>query len=188
MKTKLSNDQIKKLGLSVMGFVGLLYVYFSFLLSPLQAKRAAMLRHIDDLQRKIASSKSEMTRASKLETEASAATARFDALKNLTPEGAPIAWFPPRIKTFFANQQVDKATARMESSAPFTEKELAAWIRYNWSIEIPQADFATMGAAIAALENDEPLLTIKKVTIKALADAPQFQQVSLNVSTILLKR
>lgn len=187
-KAKLTNDQLKKLGLGVMGFIALLYVYFTFLLSPLQSKREVMVRQMDDLQQKIGSSKSELTKATKLETEASTATQRYDALKALTPEGAPIAWFPPRMKSFFAKEQIEKTAAKIESQSAFTEKELAGWIRYNWVIDLPQSDYATVGKAIASLENAEPLLSIRKVSIKGLADAPQFQQVTLTASTVIVKR
>ena len=61
-------------------------------------------------------------------------------------------------------------------------------MRYNWLIELPQADFSTLGTAVAALENTEPLLSITKLAIHALPDDPQFQQVSLSASTAILKR
>ena len=44
---KLSKDQIKKVALSGMGFVFLLYVYFTFFLGPLQKIRDAALAEID---------------------------------------------------------------------------------------------------------------------------------------------
>src|SRR5436853_6395566 len=157
---KLSKDQIKKLALSAMGFVVLLYVYFSFFLGPLQKIRDATLSQIADRQKKIDSSKSEVTKASALERQAKDAMARFAALKALTPEGAPIAWFPPRIKTFFASQQIDRAVARLESNTNFKQNELAAWTKYNWLIELPQADFTALGASIAELESTQPLLAI----------------------------
>src|SRR5438046_443986 len=124
-KINLTKDQIQKLGLSSIGFVALLYVYFSFFLGPLNASRKSMLTTIQGLQAKLGSSKSEMAKATSLENQASTATTRFAALKSLNPEGAPIAWFPPRVKTFFARQQIDKATARLENSAPYKEADLA---------------------------------------------------------------
>src|SRR5438067_7964555 len=157
---KLSKDQIKKLSLSAMGFVVLLYVYFSFFLGPLQKIRTAALAQIDDQQKKIDSSKTEVAKAANLERQAKDAMARFAALKALTPEGAPIAWFPPRMKAFFASVEIDKATARLESSAAYKESDLASWMRYNWIIELPQADFSTLGKAVATLENSEPLLSV----------------------------
>ena len=188
IQVKLSKDQIQKLLLSAMGFVVLVYVYFSFFLGPLNTSRDAALAQIDEFQGKVANSKSELAKAATLEKQAETATTRFAALKALSPEGAPIAWFPPRIKTFFANQEIDKASARLESSAPYKEADLASWTRYSWIIDLPQADFSTLGKAIAALENGEPLLSINRINVKALAEDPQFQQVTLSASTAMVKR
>jgi hypothetical protein len=185
---KLTKDQVKKIALSTIGFFVLVYVYFSFFLGPLNRSHDSMLASIDDLQNKIASSKSELTKTANLEKQALTATTRFAALKALSPEGAPIAWFPPRMKTFFANQEIDKVTARQESSAVFKETDLANWMRYNWLIELPQADFSTLGKALAALENAEPLLSVTRINVRALPEEPQFQQVTLTASTAIQKR
>jgi hypothetical protein len=185
---KLSKDQIQKLLLSSVGFVVLIYVYFSFFLGPLNASRDSMLSQINEVQSKVANSKSEMTKTANLEKQADASTKRFAALKALSPEGAPIAWFPPRVKAFFANQEIDKATARLENSVVYKEPDLANWMRYNWLIELPQADFSTLGKAVASLENTEPLLSIVRISIKALPEDPQFQQVTLSASTAMVKR
>lgn len=185
---KLTKDQIQKLMLSTIGFIVLVYVYFSFFLGPLNGSRDSMLATINEVQNKIANSKNEMTKASNLEKQATTATTRFAALKALSPEGAAIAWFPPRMKTFFTNQEIDKTTARLETSVAFKEPDLASWMRYTWLIELPQTDFSTLGKAVAALENSEPLLSITRVNIRALPDDPQFQQVTLAASTAILKR
>lgn len=187
-KLNLSKDQIQKLALSTIGFVVLLYVYFSFFLGPLNKSRNSMLASINDLQNKVGSSKNEMTQATNLEKQASAATTRYAALTNSSPEGAPIAWFPPRMKIFFSNQRIDKTTARLESNTPYKEADLSGWTRYNWMLDLPQTDFSTLGKAVAELENNEPLLSINHINIHALADDPQFQQVSLSVATAILKR
>jgi hypothetical protein len=187
-KLNLTKDQVQKLALSSIGFVVLLYVYFSFFLGPLTKSRDTMLATIRELQGKVGGSKNEMTKASNLETQASAATTRYAALKALSPEGAPIAWFPPRMKIFFANQQIDKITAKLETSAPFKETDLSGWMRYTWLIDLPQTDFATMGKAIAGLENTEPLLSITHLNVHAIGDDPQFQQVSLAATNAIMKR
>ncbi|MEY2490129.1 MAG: hypothetical protein QOC70_2071 [Verrucomicrobiota bacterium] len=187
-KLNLSKDQIQKLALSTIGFVVLLYVYFSFFLGPLNRSRDTMQASINDLQKKVGSSKNEMAKAANLEKQASAATTRYAALTNLSPEGAPIAWFPPRMKIFFSNQQIDKTTARLESNASYKEADLSGWTRYNWMLDLPQTDFSTLGKAVAELENSEPLLSIRHINIHALAEDPQFQQVNLNVATAILKR
>ena len=188
IQVKLSKDQFQKLFLSAVGFIVLIYVYFSFFLGPLSTSRDSALAQIDDLQGKVANSKNELTKTAKLEKQAETATNQFAALKALSPEGAPIAWFPPRIKTFFANQDIDKASARLESNSPYKEADLANWTRYGWVIELPQAEFSTLGRAVAALENGEPLLSITRINIKALSEDPQFQQVTLTASTAVVKR
>jgi hypothetical protein len=184
----LSKDQIKKLALSTMGFIVLVYVYFSFFLGPLNKSHDSMQATINDLQKKVAGSKNEMAKASNLEKQASAATTRYAALTNSSPEGAPIAWFPPRMKIFFSNLQIDKTTARLENSVPYKDADLSGWMRYNWMLDLPQTDFATLGKAVAELENTEPLLSINRINIHALADDPQFQQVTLSAATAILKR
>jgi len=187
-KLNLSRDQIQKLGLSTIGFVVLLYVYFSFFLGPLNKSRDTMQASINDLQKKVAGSKNEMAKATNLEKQASAATTRYAALTNASPEGAPIAWFPPRMKAFFANQEIEKSTTKFETSVAFKDTDLVNWMRYNWVLELPQTDFATLGKAVAALENAEPLLSITHISIKAGPEDPQFQQVTLNATTAMVKR
>ena len=185
---KASKDQIKKIGLSIVGFFFLLYIYFSFFLGPLNRSHDAMLASMRDKQAKLDSSKSEMTKAATLEQQAKAATLRFAALKSLNLEGAPIAWFPPRMKVFFANEQIDKAVARLENSTGFKEAELAAWMKYSWLIDLPQTDYATLGKAISDLENAEPLLSVTKLSIHALPDQQEYQQVDILATNIIQKK
>ena len=185
---RLNPDQIKKLALSTMGFVFLLYVYFTFFLGPLNKSHQAALAAIADRQHKIDTSKSEMSKASNLERQAKDATSRFSALKTLSPEGAPIAWFPPRMKSFFADRNIEKVVARLESVTTPKEPELSAWTKYNWLIELPRTDYALLGQAVAALENTEPLLCITKLSIHLVPDQPQFQQVAIAATTVIEKR
>jgi len=185
---KLSKDQLQKVFLSGIGFIVLLYVYFSFFLGPLNKGRETADRTMQDVKSKLASSKTETAKAANLEKQAAEASERFAAMKALSPEGAPIAWFPPRMKVFFANHNIEKATVRADSNAPYKETEMAEWNRYVWQLDLPQTDFTTLGKALADLENSEPLLSIPRISIKAVADNPQFQQVSLTAHTAIMKR
>jgi hypothetical protein len=185
---KLSKDQIQKVILSIMGFCLLIYVYFTFFLGPLNRSRTAMEARMADLQNKLLSSKTELRRASSLEVTAGDATARYAAMEALTPEGAPIAWFPPRMKSFFAEEKIDKAVVRLDRNSDLKEPELSNWSRYSWLITLPEADFASFGKAIAALENAEPLLWIERLTIHAQPDQLQFQQVDLVTTNIVKKK
>jgi hypothetical protein len=92
------------------------------------------------------------------------------------------------MKTFFASQQIDKAVARLESNTNFKQAELSGWSKYNWLIELPQADFAALGKSIADLENTEPLLTITKLSIRVVPNQSQFQQVGIAATTVIEKR
>jgi hypothetical protein len=181
----LNREQTKRLVLGGFCLIGLLYVYFTFFLGPLNKSRNSIQAKIKELEDKVATSKAEISNASKLEETAHAATVRYDSLRALSPDGAPIAWFPPRMKTFFASQQIDRVATRLEGSSAFKEKELAAWNRYLWIIDLPQADFESLGKAIALLENSNPLLSIRKLRIYAAADDPEMQQIVFTAATII---
>lgn len=185
---KLNKDQIQKLSLSLMGVVFLLYVYFTFFLGPLARSRADTLIQIHDIQSKIDGSKDEIQKAAKLEQTAKKAAARFESMKTFYPEGAPIAWFPPRIKTFFTSQKIDKASARLENSGGFSESELSGWVKYNWLIDLPQTDYKELGHAIAELENSEPLLVIHRLSIHASTEQPRFQSATLSAANAIMEK
>lgn len=184
----MNKEQTKRLLLGGFGLIGLLYVYFSFFLGPLNKGRYAIQGKVNELEEKVATSKAEISKVTKLEESAHVATVRYDALRALSPEGAPIAWFPPRMKTFLAGQQIDKVTTRLEASSAFKEKELAAWNRYLWIVDLPQADFESAGKAIALLENSNPLLSIRRLRIHAAANDPEMQEIVFTASTIIDKK
>jgi hypothetical protein len=172
----------------VLGFIGLIYCYFNFFLGPLNKSRESMMKSIGELDAKTASSKTEMRKTAALEAQAKEATSRYDALKRTTDDGAPIAWFPPKVRTFFAEHHIDKVTARLEASGDFKQAQLSDWIKDTWVIELPEGDYGDLGNAIADLENREPLLSLERVTIHAVPEQPQYQQVTLSAQTTLLKR
>ena len=185
MPKKLNKDQIQKIILSILGFIGLIYCYFTFFLTPLNNSRESMTKTIGETEGKLASSKTEVKKTSNLELQAKEAMTRYTALKATTVPGAPIAWFPPKMRNFFENNGVEKAGVRLESSNNFSEPQLSDWIKDNWAIDLPSAGFDDLGQALAKLENTEPLLAIQKITIHAVPEDPQFQQASLNVQTTL---
>jgi hypothetical protein len=183
-----NKEQAKKLLLGGLGLIALLYVYFSFFLGPLNKSRDAVQAKIKDLETKISTSKTEISRAAKLEENAYSATVRYGALRALSPEGAPIAWFPPRMKTFLSSHQIDRGTTRLETTSAFKEKELAGWSRYLWIIDLPQTDFESLGNAVAQLENTNALLSIKKLRIHAATDDPEMQKVVFTAATIIYQK
>jgi hypothetical protein len=187
-KTKFNKDQIQKIVLTSIGFFALIYCYINFFLGPLKKSRATMTQTIAELQDKTASSRTELKKTANLELQAKAATGRYDALKSMTEDGAPIAWFPPKMRSFFASQGIDKAAARLEATAPYQQPELSDWIKHTWAIELPQSDYNELGTAVAALENAEPLLAVQKLVIHAVPEEPQYQQISLIAQLALYKK
>ena len=185
---KFNKDQVQKISLSTIGFIGLIYCYFNFFLGPLNRSRESMSQTIVELQAKTASSKNEMKKTDNLEAEAKQATGHYEAFKRTTAEGAPIAWFPPKMRTFFGNEGIDKAAVRLESSGDFPQPELSSWLKDSWLIDLPQSDYGVLGKAIADLENTEALLSVQKITIRAIPDVPQYQQIAISVQTVLLKK
>ena len=185
---KLNKDQIQKIILSALGLIGLIYCYFTFFLGPLNRSRENMTAEIAETQRKTASSKTELKKTSALELQAKEATGRSEALKRTTAEGAPIAWFPPKMRTFFGKYGIDKASARLESSGNFKQAEMSDWIKDTWAIELPEMDYGSLGEAIAQLENTEPLFAIQRLVIHSVPEQPQYQQVSLFAQTALFKK
>lgn len=186
--TKLNKDQVQKIVLSTLGFIGLIYCYFNFFLGPLNRSRESMSKTIAELQAKTAASKTELKKTDNLEIQAKEATGRYEAFKKTTADGAPIAWFPPKMRTFFEKQGIDKASVRLESSGDFPQPELSGWLRDSWAIDLPQSEYDVLGKAIAELENTEALLSVQRVSIRAIPDEPQYQQVALSVQTVLLKK
>ena len=184
----LNKDQIQKIILSTLGLIGLIYCYFTFFLGPLNRSRAAMMQTMADVQAKTASSKTELKKTASLELQAKEATGRYEALKRTTADGAPIAWFPPKIRTFFAKYDIDKVTARLESSGDFKQPEMSDWIKDTWAIELPESDYEALGRAIADLENTEPLLAIQRIVIHGVPEQPQYQQVRVYAQTALFKK
>jgi hypothetical protein len=185
---KLNKDQIQKIILSTLGFIGLIYCYFNFFLGPLNRSRESMTKTIAELQAKTASSVDEIKKTDKLETQAKQATGRYEAFKRTTADGAPIAWFPPKMRSFFGYQGIDKAAVRLESSGDFPQPELSSWLKDSWGIDLPQSEYGVLGKAIAELENTEALLSVQRISMRAIPDQPQYQQVALSVQTVLLKK
>lgn len=188
MPKKLNKDQIQKIALSTIGFIGLIYCYFNFFLGPLNRSRESMTKTIAELQSKTASSINEMKKTDNLEAQAKEATSRYEAFKRTTAEGAPIAWFPPKMKTFFGSHKIDRAAVRLDSSGDFPQAELSSWLKDAWVIDLPQSEYGVLGKALAELENTEALLSVQRVSIRAVPDEPQFQQVALSVQTVLFKK
>jgi hypothetical protein len=184
---KLTKEEIKKAILSVLGLIALLYCYSAFLLGPLNQARARMISAAADGEQKLADGKKTIEQAAHLEVTARNSKERMKAIDELTPAGAPVAWFPPLIKTFFATDQIEIGHARLSNTTDFKQLDLAAYSKTDWIIDIPRADFLLLGLSISRLENERPSAKITNIRIQAIQDKPEFQSVTLGVAMIVKK-
>ena len=179
---KFEPEQIKKIGLGLGVVAVLLYCYFAFLLGPLQQNERAAISNIASLEPQIADGKVQIAKTAELEKQAPDATAYLNQLKSTIPDGAPIAWFPTKMAEFFRRHGIEKCTIHMVSDSV---DSMPGFRKIVWSIDVPKVEFVPLGAAIAALENDEPLLTVLTVNIEALREDAQHQHATLLLSTLV---
>jgi len=180
---KLGKEEIQKIILSALLLIGLLYCYFNLLLGPLSTREAKARATIATLEPQIADARKQIQKTGAIERQAPAAEAVIDQLKSSIPEGAPVAWFPPRMADFFKRNGIEKVQTRMTNE--FGEKDLPGFRRLVWAIDIPKIEFAPLGIAIAGLENEEPLLQVSNVSVEATKDDPQYQHAVLTVATLV---
>jgi len=179
---KLEQEQIKKIALSALLLVALLYGYFTYLLDPLQLGEKNATNGMAAILPQISDAKQQIAKAADLETKAPQATAFLTDLKNSIPDGAPIAWFPPKMADFFKDHGIDKCTTHLVSEGP---GPMPGFRKLVWSVDVPKVEFTPLGIAISSLENDEPLLTILNVSVDATREDAQYQHATLILSTLV---
>ena len=180
---KLNKDQKQKLLLGGMLVVGVVYAYFEFLLGPLRKAEQAAKFSITELEPKIAASNAQIAKVAGLRAKQPEAERYMAQVKGMIPEGSPIAWFPPRLVDFFKRHGVEKITARLNNET--VEKELVGFRRLNWSLEAPHADFISFAAALAALENEEPLVEVQSFEAEAGRENVGLQRVGVILNNLI---
>jgi hypothetical protein len=183
MKFNLSKPEMEKLGLGAALFAVLLYAYFFMMLGPLNDKEKKARAAIGEMQPKIDEAKAQIEKTQALEAKAPSAQKSLEQIKALIPEGAPVAWFPPRMQDFFKNQGIDKAATRLSNET--TDKDLPGFRKITWSIDLPKVGFLALGRAVAELENKEPLLEITNLQIEAVKEDPELSHAVITVATIV---
>ncbi len=179
---KLDKEESKKIILSGLLLCGLLYCYFSMLLGPLAAHQESAEKTMKDLEPQIAAARLQMKQTQAVEARAPVANETLEQIKALIPDGAPVAWFPPRMVEFFKRQGIDKSSTRMNGES--LDSDLPGFRKLSWTIDLPKVEFVPLAIAIAGLENEEPLLEVNSVSIGTGSDA-QYQHGSLMVTTIV---
>ncbi len=182
---KFSKDQIQKMFLSGLLMVGLIYCYFTFLIGPLGKSEVSNAAGIAALDEELGKAKSEVKRSKAMQEQAHAAEETLAQVNDMIPEGAPIAWFPPRIHAFFERHNLKGVVVRPGSVDSAPDPAMHNFRNADWTIDVPQTGATPLGIALAGLENEEKLLEITRLQITTLADSPEKQHVSMNVTTLL---
>ena len=118
--------------------VALLYGYFAYLLGPLQDSAKKAKDSIASTIPQISAAKAQIAKTADLEQKAPVATAFLTSLKNSIPDGAPIAWFPPKMTDFFKSHGIEKCTTHLVSESP---DAMPGFKRLVWSIDVPKVEF-----------------------------------------------
>lgn len=180
---KLGKEEIQKIFLGVLVLIGVLYYYFSMLLGPLDKKEADAKAKIAQLTPQIDEANKTIKGAMPFEKKGTEATETLDQIKSLIPDGAPIAWFPPKIIDFFKRQGIEKTAVHLGGEN--TDKDLPGFKKLIWSLDIPRVDVVQLGIAIAALENEHPLIEINSLQIEDLKDNVQYQSAKITLTTTI---
>jgi type II secretory pathway component PulM len=180
---KLGKDEIQKIFLGVLMLFGVLYSYFAMLLGPLLQRQQSTQQSIAALGPEILAAKAQIEKTRQLEQTSANVTLTSRQVEAMIPEGSPVAWFPPRMAEFFKRQGLDKASTRMNGEA--LDKELPGFRKLAWGVDLPKVEFAAFGQALAALENEEPLLEITALQIDASREDVEAQHVLLTVNNLV---
>jgi hypothetical protein len=183
---KLNKNQQQKIILGVMLLGGVIYTANQFLLSPLAVERAKLSEEITANEPKLREMRGQIARTKGFEEKAPQSANLMAQVDSMIPNGAPIAWFPPKVSDFFKANGVDKAVAKFGTES--VEKELNGYRRLTWSIDIPDADFLRFAHALSKLENAEPLFEFAGFEIKANREQPDSQRILLSVQNIIKKQ
>lgn len=180
---KLTKDQTQKIALGALMMIGVVYSYFDFLLGPIKGGRAVANTNMDNLEPQIAAASGQIAKSKTIETQSPEAMRIVKQVEMMIPEGSPVAWFPPKLGDFFKKHGIDKVTARVNNES--LDKDYAGYRRVNWGVELPRVDFISFAAAIADLENEEPLLEIQSLEIEAGRDEAQMQRAALVLNNLV---
>jgi hypothetical protein len=180
MNKQLSKDQWQKIILSCLLMLGLIYCYFTFLITPMGKTDTTNLAAIETLDGQLAQARTQEMRSRTIEAQARNAEETLAQVNDMIPEGEPIAWFPPKMHDFLERQNLKNAVVRPAGAAS-SENGMGDLKSENWVIDVPQSGFVQLGIALAGLENEEKLLQITHLQITNQVDNPEKQHVTISV-------
>ncbi len=180
---KLGKEEIQKLALGILLLIGVVYSYFDMLLFPELKKQDAVAKNIASLSPEIKKAQEQIKRAQDLEQSAPGKTQVVPQVEAMIPDGAPVAWFPPRISELFKREGIDKVAAKLNNET--AEKDLPGFRRIAWTIDFPKVDFIGYARALSTLENDEPLVAVTSLSIEPSVDDVETQRALITVNNLV---
>ncbi len=184
---RLNKDQIQKIVLSTILLVGSVVAYIVLVFQPLKAKIIRTTGQIAATEKAIKTADGQIRKTAALEPEATKASELLAHLQEVVPEGAPIAWFPLKMSSYFSRHDISDVVTRQGPIETIGDAGGEKFQDQGWSVEIPKAGFIPLGMAVAGLENEEPLLEIISFEISRSDRDPEFQVVKLGISHTLPK-
>jgi hypothetical protein len=178
-------DQIRKLLFLLIAFAALVYSYITFFLGPLQHTRNTMTSGIAGGETKLVQAAKTIKEVETLETTAQGSVTRMAQLNGKIPPGAPVAWFPPLVRSLFASDNIEIGLVRLLNSAPLQQGVVTKYAKTDWTVEIPQIDFSALGSILARLETEQVLSNITSVHIRSNPDHPEFQSANLGLIRVV---
>lgn len=183
---KLNKDQIQKIALSTLLFAVVLYGYFTFLLAPLSRKAAQAEKEMMDLRPQILAAKKQLNESQALESRAPAAEDTLASITSTIPEGSPIAWFPPQLTDFFKRQGIKDINVRLTRDADAGDK-LPEFRSLSWAVDLGEVQFVQFGIALAALENEMPLVQVTQIQMFPSESNVETQKVAMTLNNLVKK-
>jgi len=184
----LQSSEIKKIAIGVVFVLLGVYVYFSNFRKPLEEKQKRLEKELVGLREQAKAARDQIARTKALTAGATAAEEVFAQFEQFMKEGAPVAWFPPQVEAFFDRHAIKGVETRIGNEERLPEPDLAHLTQQRWSVRIPQVGYLGFGVALAALENELPILEVQSLRLALPQAGPEFQTVEMAVSTTLEPR
>lgn len=181
---KLEKEEQQKLILGALMLVGVIYGYFNVLLGPAKMQQANAEKSIAALKPQIDEAKKQIKTTQDLEAEAPKSQALINQINTMIPDGSPVSWFPPRVVEFFKHHKIEKIADPRMIGDPVPEKDLPGYRRLTWMLDLPHVEFVPLAAALADLENSEPLLEINKIEIGSNREETGFEYILISVNNL----
>jgi hypothetical protein len=182
---KLTQEELKKIALSAVFAIGGLYVYFAILLGPLNMRERNLNGILAEMEPRIRDAQREIREIANVEERLPWSEEVMAETRSKIPEGAPVAWFPPHISARLERHNIKAISSRISEEIP--EPDVPGFARFGWVITLPKINAVDLGFALAALENEEPLLQITGLAIDANGEVPEFQSAVINLKSIVRK-